>query len=331
MNANLNEVNAISFPEPSSSQNTGQEEAISPAMLAMEVLQETAGSAIYETLEEMGMALSGKLWEQKKQPGVETSQSRQQALLRLVKQMQENTSLVLGLSAMKSSDCPELERAQQIIVIALALAAGGVSGEKKRALQARLDALTTQEGWELAVCSLLELNTVDSAMLASLKRLMQQAIDEDEMPLSQWFKRVASWPDRRERVRILLRAMAFELSVCVDASQQQRLAAVLVRLRRLLLFLGLEKECQREERICQLAPGTVLPLLLDIIGERWLFRDKLLGRLTAIVASPRMLNRLLQQLDALFTWLPDRCFNDDDQREQILETVREVKGVQVFP
>lgn len=113
--------------------------------------------------------------------------------------------------------------------------------KEKRDLQSQLDTLTAEEGWELAVFSLLELGEVDTATLSSLKRFMQQAIDNDEMPLSQWFRRVADWPDRCERVRILLRAIAFELSICIEPSEQSRLAAALVRLRRLLLFLGLEK------------------------------------------------------------------------------------------
>lgn len=201
--------------------------------------------------------------------------------------------------------------------------------KEKRDLQSQLDTLTAEEGWELAV--LVYWNLAKWIPLrCPLKRFMQQAIDNDEMPLSQWFRRVADWPDRCERVRILLRAIAFELSICIEPSEQSRLAAALVRLRRLLLFLGLEKECQREEWICQLPPNTLLPLLLDIICERWLFSDWLLDRLTAIVSSSKMFNRLLQQLDAQFMLIPDNCFNDEDQREQILETLREVKINQVL-
>lgn len=331
MNANLSETNAASFTQSATSTPVGQEEAISPASLAIEELQETMGSALYETLEELGMALSGKLWEEKKMPGAGASERRQQALLRLVKQVQEKPDLMFRLPCTNAHDCPELERAQQIIIIASALVAGSMPPEKKRAFQLQLDALTAEEGWELAVCSAIELNRVDSSMLSALRRLMQHAIDGDEISLSEWFQRLAGWPDRRERVRILLRAMAFELNICIDASQQQRLAAVLVRLRQLLLFLGLEKECWREERVCQLTAGSLLPLLLDIIGERWLFSEWLLNSLAPLVTSSRMLNRLLHQLDALFTLLPDRCFNDDDQREQILETLRELKGVQALP
>ncbi len=64
-------------------------------------------------------------------------------------------------------------------------------------------------------------------------------------------------------------------------------------------FLGLEKECQREEWICRLPPNTLLPLLLDIICERWLFSDWLLDRLTAIVSSSKDVQSVTPaQLDA---------------------------------
>ncbi|MDI8106966.1 hypothetical protein MJN85_30540, partial [Salmonella enterica subsp. enterica serovar Anatum] len=35
-------------------------------------------------------------------------------------------------------------------------------------------------------------------------------------------------------------------------------------------------------------------------------------------------------VDAQFMLIPDNCFNDEDQREQILETLREVKINQVL-
>ncbi|MDI8751951.1 hypothetical protein MJH54_29690, partial [Salmonella enterica subsp. enterica serovar Montevideo] len=37
-----------------------EQEVISPSMLALQELQETTGAALYETMEEIGMALSGK-------------------------------------------------------------------------------------------------------------------------------------------------------------------------------------------------------------------------------------------------------------------------------
>ncbi|EGF8745491.1 SPI-2 type III secretion system apparatus protein SsaL [Salmonella enterica] len=329
MNIKINEIKMTPPTAFTPGQVIEEQEVISPSMLALQELQETTGAALYETMEEIGMALSGKLRESYKFTDAEKLERRQQALLRLIKQIQEDNGATLRPLTEENSD-PDLQNAYQIIALAMALTAGGLSKKKKRDLQSQLDTLTAEERWELAVFSLLELGEVDTATLSSLKRFMQQAIDNDEMPLSQWFRRVADWPDRCERVRILLRAIAFELSICIEPSEQSRLAAALVRLRRLLLFLGLEKECQREEWICQLPPNTLLPLLLDIICERWLFSDWLLDRLTAIVSSSKMFNRLLQQLDAQFMLIPDNCFNDEDQREQILETLREVKVNQVL-
>lgn len=317
--------------DPTLSRHAGQEEVVSPTTLAMLELQETFGSAIYETLEEMGMALSGKLREQQNHASAERLERRQQALLSLVKRIQEDNGGKQHFPAASTSDSPELDRTKRIMASAVALCADGLSKQKKRALKAQLDVLMAEKGWELAFFSIVELGTANKMTLASLTRLMQQAIDEDETPLSQWFQRIADWPDRRERVRVLLRTMAFELTACAEVSQQRRLAAVLTRLRRLLLFFGLEKECKREEQICQLPKGSLLPLLLTITGESWLFSDWLLARLTPLVASRRMLNRLLHHLDVQFTLMPDACFNDADQREQILETIRELKGYQVLP
>ncbi|MBR7320591.1 SepL/TyeA/HrpJ family type III secretion system gatekeeper, partial [Klebsiella pneumoniae] len=62
-----------------------EQEVISPSMLALQELQETTGAALYETMEEIGMALSGKLRESNKFTDAEKLERRQQALLRLIK------------------------------------------------------------------------------------------------------------------------------------------------------------------------------------------------------------------------------------------------------
>ncbi len=118
-------------------------------MLALHELQETAGAALYETMEEIGMALSGKLRESNKFTDAEKLERRQQALLRLIKQIQEDNGAALRPLTEENSD-PDLQNAYQIIALAMALTAGGLSKEK-RDLQSQLDTLTAEEGWELAV------------------------------------------------------------------------------------------------------------------------------------------------------------------------------------
>ena len=81
----------------------------------------------------------------------------------------------------------------------------------------------------------------------------------------------------------------------------------------------------RTESACEMASGTLLPLLIEMTNESWLFDEWLAPRLVQRAASTRLYNRLLQHLDALFSLIPDSCFNDEDQRDQILTVLRSMK------
>lgn len=298
------------------------ENVTSPMELALLELQETAGSALSETLQDMGMVLGGRLRDFRPTDTEERQLLRQQALLKMVERMQQQEG---GLNAQLTQQENSSSLGQQLLSIAALLVTEALDRKKRKKLSDHLSELMEQEGWEIALFGMLELGHVDKGALAQMNRLFQQAMDEDNVSLSDWFQRVMEWPDRRQRIRVLLRAMAFELSACVIGEQQARLAAVLVRLRRLLLFLGLEKECQHTETACQLSKDTLLPLLIDATNESWLFAEWLEERITPLVDSPHLYQRLLQHLDALFSHMPDRCFNDEDQRDQILTVLRGLK------
>jgi len=303
------------------------ENNISPMDMAILELQEASGGALTETLEDMGMVLGGRLRDEQNVVLRDRQALRQHALLKMIQRMQQQEG---GIPAAWVEDGTGQHLGQQILSVTTLLAACMADHNKRKTLSARLAALMEEEGWEAALFGMLELGTVDKSAFVPLMRLFRQAMDEETVSLSEWFRRMMDWPDRRQRVRVLLRMMAFELSACVVGAQQQRLATVLVRLRRLLLFFGLEKECLREEVLCQLPANSLLPLLIDIITECWVFDEWLSARLTPLVSSPALFNRLLQHLDALFSLLPDNCFNDEDQREQIVTVLRGLKGNQVM-
>lgn len=298
------------------------EGAPSPMVQALIEFEATSGSAFIETLEDMGMALSGRLKDFQQTDLKERLEQRQQALLRMVQRMQEKAG---GIPAQLTQQHPSSPLGQQLLGIAALLLAEKPNSKKRKALTDKLAELMSEQGWEISLFGMLELGPVSKGALAQINRLFQQAMDEDVASLAEWFQRIMGWTNRRQRLRVLLRMMAFELSACVVGSQQQRLAGVLVRLRRLLLFLGLEKECSRTESACEMASGTLLPLLIEIINESWLFEEWLAPRLAQQAASARLYNRLLQHLDALFSLMPDPCFNDEDQREQILAILRSMK------
>ena len=309
-----------------STQQLHTENRVSPMDMALLELQEASGSALTETLEEIGMVLSGRLRDYQRADMKERQELRQQALLKMVQRMQQQGDMPPQMQQQNAIQ----NIGQQILSVAAQLVADDIGRKKKKALSDQLSMLMEEGGWEIALFGMLELGQVDKGVLTQINRLFQRAMDEEEVTLAEWFQRIMAWPERRQRVRVLLRVMAFELSACVAGDQQHRLAAVLVRLRRLLLFLGLEKECQREEKLCQLPAESLLPLLIDMANESWLFEEWLAPRLTSLVTSRQLYNRLLQHLDALFSLMPDRCFSDDDQRDQIITVLRGMKGDQVI-
>lgn len=295
----------------------------SPMAQALIELEETFGCALIETLEGMGMSLSGQLKELQQTDITDRQRQRQDALLRMVQRMQEQAG---GISAQLNQQYSGSLPGQQVLGVAVLLLAEKTDRKRRKMLSDKLAELMSREGWEISLFGMLEPGLVSKSTLAQINRLFRQAMDEEVVSLAEWFQRIMDWPDRRQRVKVLLRMMVFELSACFSGPQQQRLAAVLVSLRRVLLFLGLEQECQRIESVCGMVSGTLLPLLIGMINESWLFDEWLAPRLAQCTESVRLYNRLLQHLDVLFSLMPGPCFNDEDQREQIIGVLRSMKG-----
>lgn len=292
-------------------------------------LEQTSSNAMSETLEEMGMALAGRVLGRKDRGSADRLARKQQALIRLVQSSNEPGSGMARVLAMAPQDHQALEMARQIATLSSYLTQDALSQRRKKALSAKLAALMEQHGWETTLFAMMEMGQVSPATLRPITRLLQQALDEPEVSLTEWFTRIAGWTARRQRLRVLLRVMAFELAACLPGQQQQRLAAVLQRLRRLLLFLGLENECRRIEGLCRLPTDTLLPLVIEIVGENWLFAEWLDERFAPLIPPGALRNRLIHHLTALFTLLPDGCFMDDDQRDQIIGVLRQLTANQV--
>jgi hypothetical protein len=300
----------------------------SPMEAALAELLASEGSALTETLEEMGMALAGRLRDHQHKNSCEHRDAlRQKALVTILRQAAEQAG---GLQEAFSLKNPASGTAGQILAVAIAMGQTRLSDKKSNALSRQLKALMEEKGWEAELFGMLELGRASRPLIASINRLFRQAMDEEKVPLSEWFMRLSDLPDRRPRVRALLRMLVFELSACTSMSLSARLTATLSSLRRLLLFLGLDAESSRVENLCKLPANTLLPLMMDIVSQSWLFDEWLLSRLLGWKSRGGRLNLLLQHLDVLFSMLPDPCFNDDEQREQILSVVRGLKGNQAI-
>lgn len=299
--------------------------------MALLELEEAAGESLDSTLEEMGMVLSGRMRDEKRLASSERQLRRQQELIALIQRLREQEGDLPAFLASSSEDnSVELEGLRRIFTMTQHLASAALDEKRRKALNAQLAQLMEENEWETALFGMLELGTVSKTVLAPIGRLFQRTMDEQDISLSEWFKRILDWADRQRRIRVLLRMAAFELSLSVGGAQQARLATVLVRLRRLLLFLGLEQECEEQEKRYSLPSHSLLALLIDITQESWLFEEWLLARMSSLTSCPTVFSRIVRYLDVQFRLIPDACFSDEDQRESILTVLRKLKGNQVL-
>ncbi len=154
-----------------------------------------------------------------------------------------------------------------------------------------------------AVLALLELGEVDTATKPSspLKRLAQQAIDNDEMPYRSGSD-AADWPG------IAVNGSVFcQEQPAFESQHMHRTLGAKVAWPRISTFiyvccwsLALKKECQREEWICQLPPNTLLPLLLisfESVFSDWLVADGISYRYSFFIEDVhRLPNNLMRSL-----------------------------------
>ncbi|CNC54008.1 TyeA family type III secretion system gatekeeper subunit [Yersinia alsatica] len=315
-----------------------QQGEITPAHSVMQLasleLEEVRQTALEETMEGIGLSLGSRLRDQKSIEAEKRNQRRQQLLVKLITQLsggsdhllQPNIPLDLDISLLASKlRQGDLSAGQQILLLAAMMAHTTGNPLRRRSLAQLMAPLLEDAGWEIELFGLLELGTQKSGELSAVKQLFTQSIYQDEFSIVEWFTRVSRWPERQQRVRVLMRAIAFELSCLPPPKHGERLSATLYQLRRLLMFLGLEDHCNRMGKACGVAGDTILSEVLAVIGQHWLFSGWLQPRIEAIVGSDVSARRnFIRRFYELFNLMPIDCFDDQEQQGQILATLLEI-------
>jgi type III secretion system TyeA family effector delivery regulator len=311
---------------------------ITPAHSVLELanleLLEVRQNALEETMEEIGLSLGSRLKDQKSVDAEERNLRRQQLLVKLIAQLpgsadslsQQNIPLDIDISLLAG----KLRQGgasvgQQVLLLAAMLAHHKDNPLRRRGLSQLLDPLLENEGWEVELFGLLELGTEGSRSLSAVKQLFQHSIHQSELSVAEWFARVSRWPQRQQRIRVLMRAMAFDLSCQPPPKHGERLAASLYQLRRLLMFLGLEDHCCRMGNACGVPGDVILSEVLAVVGQPWLFSHWLQPRIE-LMSGPNATARrgFIRRFYELFKLMPVDCFNDQEQQEQILTVLLEM-------
>ncbi|CNF20738.1 TyeA family type III secretion system gatekeeper subunit [Yersinia kristensenii] len=303
------------------------------ALASME-LSEVRQTALEATMEEIGLSLGSRLKDQKSVEAEDRSQRRQELLVKLITQLSGSADALLPQNIRLDMDISLLDSqlrqgglsaGQQILLLAAMMAYSKNNPLRRRSLSQLLEPLLEEGGWEIELFGLLELGSKESQGLGAIKQLFAQSIEQNELSVAEWFTQISRWPQRQQRVRILMRAVAFDLASQPPPRHGKRLAATLYQLRRLLMFLGLEDHCNHMGRACGVAGDMILHEVLAVVGQPWLFSSWLQPRIEVITGlDTNTRRRFIRRFYELFNLMPVDCFNDQEQQQQILAVLLEI-------
>lgn len=340
---------AISTTQPPTSRAVQIEPAQSVLELARSELETTApdwtempitpgdiqSDAMTETLEDIGFALGSRL----RNPRQVTTASdgkierpRPRAMLhRLVKQINAVSPAQLNELKRRLPDledildidnamrAAEFDAGEQALLLAALLANKRMSSAHRKRLEAALATVMDSDEWALCLFSRLEFGAASRQSLSELRQLYQRAASH-QTRLAQWFAEFRRLQDRQRKLKTLIRALAFELSANGPALEVH-LGAVIADLKRVLHFLGLEDQCQRVAQSLHLSEvdgDTLLEELLEIVQQTWIQSDWLAERTQHRVPDSTRYYSYARHLAELVKLMPEDCFDDNDQREIIL-------------
>ncbi|MCL9783732.1 TyeA family type III secretion system gatekeeper subunit [Vibrio sp. S4M6] len=303
--------------------------------------------ALSEAMEDASFALGGRLRDLKAGKDKSRSELEQnkEALDKLIKQINAVDPVQLTQLAAKYPGVLDASdplafmqqkgatNAEIVLILGFILMRGGLSSaQRKRLKKALQDTLEQSDVLGIDLFTFLEFGPATGEITTQLTRIYQKACDGG-LKLNELFMKLKGLPDRNRKLKTLIRGLAFELSCQGKVAQGNKLASVIVDLRKLLLFFGLGKQCEHiASVISELgAPLTgiqVIEELILMIDQAWLYSDWLDSRMMFLgLLEQQTRLAYLRRLQDVITNMPDPCFSDEDQRETILEVCLEVQGM----
>jgi type III secretion system YopN/LcrE/InvE/MxiC family regulator len=281
-----------------------------------------------ETLEDIGFALGARARDGRAMRDGKTDRSRAKAMLGKIGEIavEQGDQLLARVPAIEQSPAPydEMRRAgfdagEMALLLGVCLRRGALTETAGRRFDDALSAVMEGDEWVLLLFNRLEFGAAGRNALAELRQLYRRASTQRPR-LAQWFLELRGLPERKRRLKTLIRALAFELSAEGLATGPQ-LAAVIGDLKRILQFLSMEDHCDRLARsssIAGLDGDTVMALLIEAIQESWLHANWIADRASLITSDEERKCAFVMRLNEVVKLLPSECFLDEDQKDAVL-------------
>ncbi|EMD8241226.1 TyeA family type III secretion system gatekeeper subunit [Salmonella enterica] len=303
-------------------------------------LSEMQDVALQDTMEDMSLMLGNRLKGKMQRTlgsGDDERIERDEQLALLAEQVvgDKLEAVLNNVSASGTEDLLTLFRQGALnfseAALLLAAEAGSLAPGSKRRKQisSRLDELLAEhQDWVLAMFAELELGSINSDAMQSMQRIIRKHHQQDQEGSNpegvwQWFNEIKKWSDRASRIRILIHTFAYELSAGGDGTVSPRLITTLMDLKKSLVFLGMEDTARRLANVIGLSEDEALSEILLLIEQRWMYSEWLANRIQQLRIKDNKRVLYLIRMNEVVKFLPDICFLDLQQRNQLSEAIEE--------
>ena len=334
MNININpslQSHAIQDTTPENTQT--HRDKISTASLAAAALANARSEARNETLENASLMIASQA--KKIQLGKMDRDVMVNGLQALLEQMDSMAKEMLNrvvsqLSNLKNSedilnklDVSGLSKGEIALALSSLLSYKGLDASVKKALKKRLQALMEEADIELEIMAATNGVKLNQESMKALKNLYQRA-KSGEKGLMHWFDVLLKHEDRKKYLSILIRALTEPLHEGQKRDDLTMVAATVVDLRRMLLFLTFEDHCNAIARACKIDENSVKTLTLELLDQSWCYPDMIATLIDRVLQDESIKINFLTRLRQLFQLMSVDCFRDEEQKQHINDTLMQL-------
>ena len=307
--------------------------------LALEAMDEFGNEALAETEENLGFALGARRGDARRSSSTQDSSRGRVLAEKLVAELAtvdpvEAATLDDTLKEANSwLHSPQILSALRTVnpdpgKMALALAAQLAYGKPSPRLRSRLEQalaeLSADDGMALSLFGALEFRTSTPALRQELRRLYHRSSGMRQK-LSQWMDELGEREGRAAKLKTMIRVLAYELSASGQPIMGNHLASVIGDLKQLLRVLGLEAHCDQAALALQpeVDGEQLLQAVISLVEQLWIDASVVSEQLPPVENATKY--RLLNVMVQLVQLLPENCFVDMDQKEQLVTAITELR------
>lgn len=308
----------------------------STASLAANALAQARAEARNETLENASLFLANQakkiqLGDAGKDYIVNSLQELLDQMDSMAKQMIDRVVAQLsdlkdGDTILSKLDTSGLSKGEIAIALSSLLSFKGLDPSVKKALKKRLEELMSDVDIELDILAATNGANLTHESMQALKKLYQRAKSGEE-GLAHWFNVLSKHKDRKKYLSILIRALSEPLDEGQKRDDLTMVAATVIDLRRILLFLTFEDHCQRIAISCKISENDVKVITLELLDQTWVYPDLVANLIQRLMMDETGKIGFLRRWRELLQLMHSNCFRDAEQKEHINETLLKLNEI----